>query len=265
MDLPGAQDELIGRVVEANPNTVVVVNAGAPVTMRWAARPRALLQAWLGGQEMANALAGVLTGALEPSGRLPTTLPVRIEDNPSYGTFPGENSTHRYGEGLLVGYRWYDARRRPSRFAFGHGLSYTSFSLGPPRLSSAVFVPGQQLTLTVAVTNTGRRAGAEVVQCYVAPRTPRLMRPVKELKAFAKVWVEPGETVDVTLELADRAFAYWDPGDEDWWRLHDGAPPDTDRHRRNRGWAIDQGEYELCVGRSSVDIAHVAAVTVVGP
>ena len=265
MDLPGAQDELIARVIDANPNAVVVINAGAPVTMRWASRPRAILQGWLGGQEMANALAAVLVGTLEPSGRLPTTLPMRIEDNSSYGSFPGENSTHRYGEGLLVGYRWYERRGIPPRFAFGHGLSYTSFSIGPPRLSSTVFVPGEPLSVVVGVTNTGRRAGAEVVQCYVAPAGARLMRPVKELKAFVKAWVEPGETVDVSLQLGDRAFAYWDPGDEDWWRLHDGAPPESDRHRRVGGWTIDPGSYDLCIGRSSIDIAHIAPVTVVQP
>jgi beta-glucosidase len=223
-----------------------------------------VLQAWFGGQEMANAVAAVLTGALEPSGRLPTTVPVRLEHNPSYGTFPGENSTHRYGEGLLVGYRWYEARHLEPRFAFGHGLSYTSFSFGQPRLSSAVFVRGQRLSVTVPVTNTGGRAGAEVVQCYVAPLAPRLVRPVKELKAFAKVWVEPGQTVEVSLELGDRAFAYWDPGDEDWWRLHDGTPPEGDGHRRDPGWSVDPGEYHLCTGRSSADIAHVALITVIG-
>ena len=132
-------------------------------------------------------------------------------------------------------------------------------------MSSDVFTPGQGLSLTVPVTNTGRRAGAEVVQCYVAPVAPRLIRPVKELKAFAKVWVEPGATAEVSLELADRAFAYWDPGDEQWWRLHDGLPPDTDRHRRDRGWVVDPGEYRLCIGRSSDDVAHEVAVTVVGP
>ena len=132
MDLPGAQDELVARVVAANPNTVVVVNTGAPVTMAWADDARAVLQAWFGGQEMANALADMLVGDAEPGGRLPTTFPVRLEHNPSFGNFPGENGEVRYGEGVLVGYRWYEARRLPTRFPFGHGLSYTPFAIGAP-------------------------------------------------------------------------------------------------------------------------------------
>jgi beta-glucosidase len=268
MDLPGDQDELITRVLAANPRTVVVVNAGSPVTMDWAGDVPAVLQVWFGGQEMADAIVDVLTGEAEPAGRLPTTFPVRLEHNPSFGNFPGENGEIRYGEGLLVGYRWYDARGLSTRFPFGHGLSYTTFAIGAPHVvTDAPTGP----RVTVPVTNTGTRRGAEVVQCYVAPRRSRLTRPVKELKAFAKVWLDPGETQTVTLDLdAERAFAYWDPGD----RTPPGASTGPAgipalgggasrwRDPADAGWTVDPGDYDLHVGRSATDIAHVVTVTV---
>ena len=130
--LPGEQDELVRRVVEANPRTIVVLNTGSPVTMPWVDAPAAVLQTWFGGQEMAGALADVLTGAADPGGRLSMTFPRRIEDTPAFGNFPGEDGEVRYGEGLLVGYRWYDTRRLPTLFPFGHGLSYSSFEIGAP-------------------------------------------------------------------------------------------------------------------------------------
>ena len=265
MDLPGAQDELVEAVLAANPRTVVVVNAGSPVTVPWAERAPAILDVWFGGQEMSAGLAEVLAGDAEPAGRLPTTFPVRLEHNPSYGNFPGENGEVRYGEGVLVGYRWYEARRLPVRFPFGHGLSYTTFALGAPRPSAEWFTPGGTLTVEVDVTNTGGRRGAEVVQCYVAPRAPRLVRPPKELKAFAKVWLDPGETATATLALDDRAFAYWDPGDPDRAELQarlGGGPFGLEGGTREPGWRVDPGAYELHVGRSSADIAHVVPVEV---
>jgi beta-glucosidase len=244
MHLPGAQDELVARVVAANPNTVVVVNTGAPVAMPWADDARAVLQAWFGGQEMANALADILVGDAEPGGRLPTTLPMLLEHNPSYGNFPGENGEVRYGEGVLVGYRWYDARDLPTRFPFGHGLSYTTFEWGVPEVQ----IDGDRVSVSVPVTNTGDRRGSEVVQCYVGPPQPsRLVRPPKELKAFAKVVLDPGEQTTVALELDERAFAYWDPGDP---RTDDATP----------GWRVDPGTYTLHVGRSSADITRVLTV-----
>ena len=136
MDLPGRQDELVARAVAANPNTAVVVNTGSPVTMDWADDAPAIVQAWFGGQEMGNALADVLFGDAEPGGRLPTTFPVRLEHNPSYGNFPGEYGELRYGEGVLMGYRWYEARHLPTRFPFGHGLSYSTFTIGEPTVST---------------------------------------------------------------------------------------------------------------------------------
>jgi beta-glucosidase len=267
MRLPGEQDELIARVLDANPRTVVVVNAGAPVEMPWADRAAAVLQAWFGGQEMAPALADVLSGAAEPAGRLPTTFPLRLEHNPSHGAFPGENGTVRYAESILVGYRWYDTRRLPTRFPFGHGLSYTRFELGEPRLSATALDPGDELVVEVPVANVGDRRGAEVVQCYVAQRDPRLSRPDKELKAFAKVWLDPGEHGIARVALGPRAFAYWDPGDPDREALQErlaglqfGGRGAGLRSSSTPGWRIDGGVYEVRVGRSAEDIAHVATV-----
>jgi beta-glucosidase len=269
MDLPGDQDELVARVVAANPNTVVVVNAGSPVAMPWAGQARAVVQVWFGGQEMSQALARVLTGHSEPGGRLPTTFPLRLEHNPSYGNFPGENDEVHYGEGVLVGYRWYEARHLPVRFPFGHGLSYTTFAIGEPRPSTTSLAVGGTLTLDVAVTNVGDRAGSEVVQCYVAPSAPRLTRPPKELKAFAKVHLEPGESTVVSLVLDRRAFAYWDPGSPEHDALVTRRPfmahGGQDTTAPAPGWRIDPGRYELHVGRSSADIAHVVAIDLSAP
>jgi beta-glucosidase len=189
---------------------------------------------------MGNALAAVLFGDEEPGGRLPTTFPVRLEQNPSFGNFPGEFGEIRYGESVLVGYRWYEARHLPTRFPFGHGLSYTTFALGVPTVASGI----DTVTVTVPVTNTGTRRGAEVVQCYVAPPHPsRVIRPPKELKAFAKVWLDPGEQHDAELTLDARAFSYWDPSAGDAGE-----------------WHLEPGTYQLHVGRSSADIAHVVSV-----
>ena len=262
MDLPGEQDELVRRVAAANPNTVVVVNTASPVTMDWADDVAAVVQAWFGGQEMGDALADVLFGDAEPSGRLPTTIPLRVEHNPSFGNFPTENGEVRYGESILVGYRWYDARRLPVRYPFGHGLSYTTFAIDGPVLSAESIRAGDTVFVDVTVTNSGTRRGAEVVQCYVASRTAALVRPPKELKAFAKVWLDPGESRTVRLELGPRAFSYWDPGNSEWDALatmqrecNPFAPPPAAK-RTEAGWRIDAGVYDVLVGRSSAELPH---------
>ncbi|MCS5635616.1 MAG: glycoside hydrolase family 3 C-terminal domain-containing protein, partial [Myxococcota bacterium] len=263
MDLPGEQDELIRRVCSANPRTVVCVNSGSPVTMDWAEQPAALLQTWFGGQEMASALAEVLVGDAEPGGRLPTTFPECLEHSPAFGNFPGENSELRYGEGLLMGYRWYCTRRLPVRFPFGHGLSYTSFEIGEPSPSATAFEAGDVIEIEVPVTNTGSRRGSEGVQCYVAPKSSRLFRPSMELRAFGKVQLGPGESTTLTLRLGDRAFAYWDPADADYEDLQAkggavslvpaGRGPG---HRSDAGWYLDGGRYSIRIGRSADDILH---------
>jgi beta-glucosidase len=266
MELPGDQADLIRRVAAANPRTVVAVNAASPVTMDWADAVPAVLVTWFGGQEMANALADVLFGENEPSGRLPTTFPVRLEHNPSYGNFPGENGQVRYGEGVFVGYRWYEARGLPVAYPFGHGLSYTTLEFGAARVSATTFKPGDTLTVDVDVTNTGARRGAEVVQCYVGPRAPTVTRPAKELKAFAKVWLDPGETKTVTLELEDRAFSYWQPAVDEPPPGRTGPPiPSAEPPLApDPGWRVDPGSYDLHVGRSSATAEVVATIEITG-
>jgi beta-glucosidase len=267
--LPGRQDELVRRVAAANPRTVVVVNAGAPVDLPWADDVAAVLQCWFGGEQMAPALADVLTGRSEPGGRLPTTVPVRLEQSPSHDNFPGENGELRYGEGLFMGYRGYEHRCLTPRYPFGHGLGYTCFAFGEVTLSSSTFAPGATVIASVEVTNVGDRLGSEVLQCYVAPGEPRLSRPPKELKAFARVNLEPGDTVAVEFHLDDRSFAYWDPGQPDWDELvtrfaaFEGQFPV--RPRRSPGWQVDPGRYEVLIGRSSADIVARVAIEVPAP
>ncbi len=267
MNLPGRQDELVARVLEVAPDAVVVLNVGAPVAVPWADRCRALLQSWFGGVEMAEALVDVLLGECDPGGRLPTTIPVRLEDNPSWGNFPAENGRIRYAEGVLVGYRWYESRDIDVAFPFGHGLSYSSFEIGVPDLSAATFSRGDTLHVRVPVTNVGDRTASEVVQLYVAPRRPKAFRPPKELKAFAKVTLAPGESTVVELELDDRSFAWWSDADPEFAALVERVatqaawmrPPDAPSER---GWVVDPGAHDLMIGRSSADIAQVVTVDV---
>jgi beta-glucosidase len=267
MSLPGAQDELVARILEVAPDAVVVVNAGSVVAMPWAIDARAVLQTWFGGQEMGTALASVLFGDAEPGGRLPTTIPHRIEHSPPWGNFPAEGGRIHYGEGVLIGYRWYASRCIDVMFPFGHGLSYSSFEIGEPTLSTTTMAPGEALTIAVPITNIGARAGSEVVQLYVAPERSRTFRPESELKAFAKVELEPAEWTTIELVLDDRAFAYWSAPDPALPALVERlssqvpwtTPPEgADRH----GWTIDAGSYALRVARSSADVVHSATVNI---
>ncbi|HEX2851120.1 MAG TPA: glycoside hydrolase family 3 C-terminal domain-containing protein [Acidimicrobiales bacterium] len=249
--LPGLQDELVRRVVAANPRTVVVVNTGSPVSMPWAGDVPAILQIWYPGQELGNALADVLLGDADAGGRLPTTFPVRLRDTPAFGNYPGEFGEVRYGEGLLVGYRWYDTRDIEPLFPFGHGLSYASFEYGAVTVPASVDATGWRsgaaspsVTVRVEVTNTSDRAGSEVVQVYVRDVESTVARPEKELKGFAKATFEPGETRTVEVALDDLAFAFWDPS--------------------AHAWRVEPGEFEVLVGHSSRDIRCRAPLTVTG-
>ena len=234
MSLVGRQDELIARVAAVNPNTIVVLNVGSPVAMPWADDVAAIVQSWYGGQEAGNALADVLFGAVNPSGKLPTTFPVRLTDNPAYINYPGENGRVHYGEGIFVGYRYYDKKEVAPRFPFGHGLSYTTFAYSNLRLHGAQFGPGDEIVVSVDVTNSGERAGQEVVQLYVHDVESRLVRPLRELKAFAKVALAPGETQTVTLTLTGQSLAYYDPAVGDWM--------------------TEPGDFTVLVGSSSRDM-----------
>ncbi len=267
--LPGRQEELIARVAAANPRTVVVLNAAGMIEMPWADKVSAVLQCWFGGQQLGGAVADVLVGAAEPGGRLPTTVPYRLEHNPAHDNFPGENGQVRYGEGLFIGYRGYEHRAIEPRFPFGHGLGYTTFDIGAPTVAAHTFRAGDRLTVNVPVTNTGERAGSEVVQVYVAPVAPRLVRPAKELKGFAKVHLQPGESAIAEVELDDRSFSYYDPGQPDWEQVKGKAPAmfmgDAPAGRREPGWQLDPGEYRLLVGRSAAEILGECTIEVVAP
>ena len=213
LDLPGAQNELIARVAAVNPNTVVVLNAGSALRMPWLDQVAAVVHAWYPGQEAGNAIADVLFGTVNPSGKLPQTFPVRLEDTPSFLNFPGENGRVLYGERLFVGYRYYDKTRITPLFPFGFGLSYTSFAYSNLRLSTTALGPEETLEVSVDVTNSGACAGQEVVQVYIRDPASRLPRPDKELKAFAKVALTPGECQTVVLPLTRESLAYFDDQD----------------------------------------------------
>jgi beta-glucosidase len=272
MALPGRQLELIDAVVAANPRTVVVLNAGSPLDLDWADAPAAALQCWFGGQEMANAVVDVLLGEAEPGGRLPTTIPLRVEHNPSHGNFPGANSKVDYAEGVFMGYRWYESRALPVRYPFGHGLSYTTWALGEPTLSGQAGHEGDVLRLEVPLTNTGRRAGSQVLQVYVAPPAPPrgwVPRPERKLVGFVKVHAQPGETVTAALELGPRAFAYYDAGDADWAGLRprvsfDVSVAGAPSHRADPGWYVDGGTYQVQLAFSSGVVPLVAPVEIKG-
>jgi beta-glucosidase len=269
LGLPGEQDELVERILDVAPDAIVAVNSGAVVTLPWAHRCRALLQCWFGGVEMAEALTDVLLGVADPGGRLPTTIPHRIEDNPTWGNFPPEAGRILYGERILVGYRWYDSRGIDVAFPFGHGLSYTTFDLGTPEPSAPTMAVGDTVTIRVPVTNSGPRAGSEVVQVYVAPRAPLAFRPPKELKGFAKVHLEPGATATVEITLDGRSFARWADVDPAYKALvsrqtRDAAWMPMPSGVGDAGWTIDGGVYDILVGRSSTDIVHVVQLDVAG-
>ena len=235
--LPGDQDALVRAVAAANPRTIVVVNSGAPVETPWTDDVDGIVQVWYAGQEGGTALADVLFGDVDASGRLPTTLPVRLEDTPAYMFYPGDGKTLHYGEGLLVGYRHYDTKGRAPRFCFGHGLSYTTFAYGDLTLVR----DGTDLVVEADVTNTGPRPGAEVVQVYLRRPRSDVERPDKELKAFEKMWLQSGETTRVRLRLSEQSLCHWD------------EPASR--------WTVEPGDAEIMVGASSCDIRLSAMTT----
>jgi len=241
IDLPAEQLALLDAVLAANPRTVVVLSNGGIVALPFAGKAPAILEAWLLGQAGGGATADVLFGDVNPSAKLTETIPFRMEDTPAYLDFPGEFSHVRYGEGLFVGYRWYDARRMDVAFPFGHGLSYTTFAYGD---ASAVVNADGDVEVGVTVTNTGDRAGREVVQVYTSLSDTRVQRPVRELKAFASVPLEPGESREVTLVVRRKDLSYWDIR--------------VDR------WVVEGGTYTVDVASSSRDIRSSASVEMAG-
>ncbi len=219
MDLPHRQNELITRVVAANPRTVVVLQTGCPVALPWLDAVPAVLQAWYPGQECGHAIADVLLGAADPGGRLPQTWPLRLADSVAQGDarcYPGVDGEVHYDEGIFIGYRHHAQQGIAPAFAFGHGLSYARFEHGGLQLDRRALAPGEVLTLQTTVVNTGARSGQEVVQVYVHDAAASVPRPPQELKAFAKLTLAPGEFRTVTLQLTMRAFAFYDVARQAW-------------------------------------------------
>jgi beta-glucosidase len=242
MNLPATQLEVIDAVLAVNPNTVVVLSNGGAVLLPFADSVPAILEGWLLGQAGGSATADVLYGAVNPSGKLAETLPLRLEDNSAYGSYPGELGHTRYGEGVLVGYRWYDEKALDVAFPFGHGLSYTTFSYG----DAAAAVNGDgDVVVTVPVTNTGDVFGHEVVQVYTSfDGEPIVHRAPRELKGFAVLALQPGETATAEITLRRSELTYWDI--------------------RIDGWVLEGGTYGVHVGASSRDIRSTTAIALEG-
>lgn len=242
MRMPDCQNELIAKVAAVQPNTVVVLHNGSPVEMPWADQVKGIVEAYLGGQAVGGAVCDILFGKVNPSGRLPETFPKKLEDNPSYLSYIGEGDMVEYREGIFVGYRYYDKKKMDVLFPFGYGLSYTTFDYSNLRVDKKKFKDTDTVTVTVDVTNTGKMAGKEVVQLYVADKESTVIRPEKELRDFAKVELMPGETKTVSFTLGKRAFAYYNT------TIHD--------------WHVETGEFAIQIGRSSRDIVLQETVTV---
>ncbi len=240
LELPAGQDDLIEAVAETNKNTVVILNAGAPVLMnRWIDRVSAVVNVWFPGEEGGHAIADILFGDANPSGKLPVTFPKEWKDSPAYGRYPGENGGVDYSEGLYVGYRHFDKSNIEPQFPFGHGLSYTTFGYSDLNVTPKEAVPDQPVQVSFNVSNTGSREGAEVVQLYVRDVHCSLERPEKELKAFRRVVLKPGETQTISFTLDNSAMAFYDPAKHDW--------------------VTEPGTFEVLVGASSRDIRLKAA------
>ena len=234
MRLPDCQNRLIEAVAAANPNTVVVLHNGSPVEMPWVDKVGAVVEAYLGGQAVGNAVVKVLYGDVNPSGHLAESFPKKLSDNPSYLFYGGEGNEADYREGVFVGYRYYDKKEAEVLFPFGHGLSYTDFEFSGLKLSAGEISDSDELTVTVTAKNVGSRPGKTVVQLYIGEKNPVVMRPVRELRGFEKVYLEPGESKEVTFKLSKRDFAYWNVD------IHD--------------WHVHTGDFTVEIGKSSRDI-----------
>lgn len=242
MRMPECQLKLIDEVCKVNKNVIVVLHNGSAVEMPFISKIKGLLEVYLGGQAVGGAVCDILFGKVNPSGKLAETFPLKLSDNPTYLTFPGVGDDTQYSEGIFVGYRYYDKKEMEVLFPFGHGLSYTKFKYSNLTLSSNEIADTDTLTVSCDITNTGKRAGMEVVQLYVADKESSVPRPVKELKGFEKVSLRAGETKRVTFTLDKRAFAYFETAIDDWF--------------------VEYGEYEIMIGASSRDIRLTGSVYV---
>jgi len=241
MNLPKSHTRLIEEVVRKNSNVCVVVYAGSPIEMPWVSQVRSILMAYLPGQEGAGSIADILYGKVNPSGKLAETFPLKLTDTPTYLYF-GENRQSLYCESVFVGYRYYDAANMPVLFPFGHGLSYSSYSYGDISLTSSEIKEGDPLTVSINITNISEVDGKEAVQLYIAPPKSKIYKPVRQLAAFKKVFIQRGETRTVEFELDKRAFAYYNTQIGDWH--------------------VESGTYKIEIGASSRDIRAVREITV---
>lgn len=234
MRLPDCQNKLIEAVCNVQPNVIVVLHNGSPVELPWVDRVKGILEVYLCGQAVGSATVRILSGDVNPSGKLAETFPVKLSDTPAYLNFPGDGKQVHYAEGVYVGYRYYDKKEMDVLYPFGHGLSYTTFEYTGMRLSAGTLTDEQKLTVEVTVKNTGDRRGKEVVQLYVADRTQAVASPVKVLRNFEKIELDPQEEGVVVMELDRRSFAYYEPAVGDWF--------------------VPSGSYGIMVGSSSRDI-----------
>lgn len=242
MRMPENQNALVDAVCAVNDRVVVVLHNGSPVEMPWADKVGGILEMYLGGQAVGGAAIDLLFGAVSPSGKLAETFPMHLEDNPSYLNFPGNGDQVEYREGIYVGYRWYDTRKMPVRWAFGHGLSYTQFEYSNLRVNKEKIAQGEGVHVTIDVKNVGHMGAKEVVQLYVHSAHDGAARPEQELKGFEKVYIAPGKTETVEFELNPRAFAYYESAIRDWY--------------------VEGGAYEIRIGASSRDIRAAKTIEI---
>ena len=244
MNLPEAHDKLVEEITKVNQNVIVVLAGGSPVEMPWNDSVAAVLNSYLGGQAGAGAVADIISGKVNPSGKLPETYPVTYTDTPAFKNFPGNPASVEYRESIYIGYRYYEKADKGVRYPFGFGLSYTTFEYSDLKLDKNSMNEDETVKVTFTVKNTGDVAGYEIAQLYVADKESTIYRPVKELKGFRKVWLEPGESKEIEITLCKRAFAFYNVNINDW--------------------CVETGEFDILVGASSADIRLTAAVTVNG-
>lgn len=242
IEMPNCHNHLISEIAKANPNTVVVLAGGSVIHMPWINEVKALLNSGLGGQAGGAAVANILTGVVNPSGKTSETYPINFNDNPTYGNYPGGPVTSEHRESIYIGYRYYDTAKKNVLFPFGHGLSYTTFEYSDIKLSSDNIKDSDTVTVSFMIKNTGNVDGAEIAQIYVADKESTIFRPVKELRGFKKVFLKAGEEKDISVELSKRAFAFWNININDWM--------------------VETGEFDILVGASSRDIKLSKTITV---
>ena len=245
MALPAAHDTLVGEILKVNKNVVIVLAGGSPVEMPWNDGVAAILHSYLGGQAGAGAVADIISGTVNPCGKLSETYPVTYSDTPAKNNFPGNPASVEYRESIYIGYRYYEKVNKTVRYPFGYGLSYTTFEYSDIKLDKTAMNENDILSVSFKVKNTGSVPGYEIAQLYVADKESTIYRPVKELKAFKKVWLNPGEAKEITLSLNKRAFAFYNVNINDW--------------------CVESGDFDILVGASSADIRLSATVNVTAP